>query len=109
LLSLVVGVLFLRAPVEAVLALTLLLACLLTVGGPFRISAALSRRFAAWGWPLLSGAIDLTLGVLILPEWPGSALGVIDLFVGVSLVFRGVNCIGLGLALRALSATPRPE
>jgi uncharacterized membrane protein HdeD (DUF308 family) len=100
LLSLVVGVLFLRAPVDAVLALTLLLACLLTVGGIFKIVAALSYRFEGWGWPLLSGIIDLVLGVLIWLEWPASGVWVIGLFVGISLVFRGFNWIGLGLALR---------
>ena len=101
-LSLVVGLLFLRAPVGALLALTLLLACLLMVGGIFKIVAALSHRFEAWGWPLLSGVIDLILGVMIWLEWPESALWVIGLFVGISLVFRGLNWIGLGLALRTL-------
>jgi uncharacterized membrane protein HdeD (DUF308 family) len=101
-LSIVVGVLFLRAPVDAVLALTLLLACLLMVGGIFKMVAALTYRFAVWGWPLVSGIIDLILGVLIWLEWPVSGLWVIGLFVGISLVFRGFNWIGLGLALRAL-------
>lgn len=101
-LSLVVGGLFLRAPVDAVLALTLLLACLLMVGGIFKIVAALGYRFGAWGWPLLSGVIDLILGILIWLEWPASALWVIGLFVGISLIFRGFNWVGLGLALRTL-------
>ena len=104
-LSLVIGVLFLRAPVGALLALTLLVASFLMVGGIFKIVAAVSYRFAAWGWPLLSGIIDLLLGVLIWQEWPASALWVIGLFVGINLVFRGFNWIGLGLSLRAL---PRP-
>lgn len=101
-LSIVVGGLFLRAPLDAVLALTLLLSCLLMVGGIFKIAAVLTYRFAAWGWPLASGAIDLILGVMIWLEWPASALWVIGMFVGVSLVFRGLNWIGLGLALRGL-------
>jgi uncharacterized membrane protein HdeD (DUF308 family) len=105
LLSIVVGVLFLRAPVDALLALTLLLACFLMVGGTFKIVAALSYRFGAWGWSLASGIIDLILGVLIWQEWPASALWVIGLFLGINLVFRGINWIALGLALRAL---PRP-
>jgi uncharacterized membrane protein HdeD (DUF308 family) len=106
-LSFVVGVLFLRAPVSAGLALTLLLACLLIVGGLFKIIAALSHRFGAWGWPLLSGVIDLVLGVMIWMEWPASALWVIGLFVGISLVFRGVNWIGVGIALRSVPLRPR--
>ena len=99
-LSLVVGILFLRAPVDALLALTLLLACLLMVGGIFKIIAALSYQFEGWGWPLVSGLIDLFLGVLIWLDWPASGLWVIGLYVGISLVFRGFNWIGLAIALR---------
>ena len=100
--SIVVGALFLRAPVDALLALTLVLSCFLMVGGLFKIIATLSYRFAAWGWPLLSGLIDFILGVMIWQEWPASALWVIGLFVGISLLFRGFNWIGLGLSLRSL-------
>lgn len=105
-LSIVVGILFLRAPIDALLALTLLLACLLMVGGIFKIVAALSYRFAAWGWPVISGIIDVVLGVMIWQQWPASAFWVIGLFLGISLVFRGLNWIGLGLALRSLPRVP---
>jgi len=101
-LSIIVGVLFLRAPVGALLALTMLLACFLLVGGLFRIIAALSYRFAAWGWSLVSGVIDVILGLMIWQQWPASALRVIGLFLGISLVFRRCNWISLGLALRTL-------
>jgi uncharacterized membrane protein HdeD (DUF308 family) len=104
-LSIVVGLLFLRAPADALAALTLLVACFLMVGGIFKIIAALVYRFAAWGWSLASGIIDVILGVLIWQEWPASALWVIGLFVGINLVFRGINWIVLGLALRS---PPRP-
>jgi uncharacterized membrane protein HdeD (DUF308 family) len=104
-LSIVVGLLFLRAPLNALAALTLLIACFLMVGGIFKIVAALSYRFAAWGWSLASGIIDVILGVMIWQEWPASALWVIGLFVGINLLFRGINWIALGLALRAL---PQP-
>lgn len=79
-LSFIVGMLFLRAPLGALLALTLLLACLLLVGGLFRIIAALSYRFAAWGWSLASGTIDVILGVMIWQQWPASALWVVGCF-----------------------------
>jgi len=104
-LSTVVGVLYLRAPGDAVLALTMLLACMLIVGGIFRIVASTSYRFEAWGWALASGVIDFICGVMIWQEWPASAIWVIGLYAGISLVFRGCNWIGLGLTLRAL---PRP-
>jgi uncharacterized membrane protein HdeD (DUF308 family) len=101
-LSVVVGILFLRAPGGALAALTLLLACYLMVGGIFNIVVALSYRFASWGWPLLSGIIDVILGFLIWQEWPASALWVIGLFLGINLIFRGVTWIALGLSLRSL-------
>jgi len=107
-LSIVVGVLFLRAPVGALAALTLLLATFLMVEGIFKIVAAVSYRFAAWGWPLVSGIIDLVLGVLIWQEWPGSALWVIGLFVGINMVFRGFDWIALGLSLRSLPRLATP-
>jgi uncharacterized membrane protein HdeD (DUF308 family) len=102
-LSMVVGLLFLRAPLNALVALTLLVACFLMGGGIFKIVAALSYRFGAWGWALASGVIDLVLGILIWQEWPASALWVLGLFVGINLMFRGVNWIALGLALRSLA------
>ena len=54
----------------------------------------------------MGGIIDLVLGVMIWQEWPASALWVVGLFIGINLVFRGINWIALGLALRSL---PRPE
>jgi uncharacterized membrane protein HdeD (DUF308 family) len=105
-LSIVVGLLFLKAPVGALSALTLLMASFLLVGGIFKIVAAASYRFAAWGWPLVSGLIDVALGGLILAEWPASSLWVLGLFLGISLIFRGADWIGLGLALRSRPAPP---
>ena len=72
------------------------------VGGIFKIVAAVSYRFAAWGWSLAGGIID----VLVWQEWPASALWVIGLLVGIDLIFRGFNWIALGLAMHSL---PRPE
>ncbi len=105
-LSIVVGVLFIRQPVGGLAALTILVASLFLVGGSFKIVAALSYRFAHWGWPLLSGIIDIVLGGMILADFPESALWVLGLFLGISLIFRGVNWIGLGLALKSMIPPP---
>lgn len=56
-LSIVVGLLFLRAPAGALAALTLLVACFLMVGGIFKIVAAVGYRFAAWGWAWPAGSL----------------------------------------------------
>lgn len=105
-LSIVVGVLFLTRPASGLGALTLVVASFFLVSGVFKIVVAVGYRFAHWGWPVLSGAIDIILGVLILADWPGSALWVLGLFLGINLIFRGVNWIGLGLAIKSM--IPRP-
>lgn len=102
LLSIVVGFLILQAPVGGLLALTMLLACLLIVAGVFKMVAALTYRFAAWGWPLVGGALDLILGILIWLQWPASALWVIGMFIGISFLFRGVNWMVLGFSVHGL-------
>src|SRR5215468_12119725 len=106
-LSIVVGLLFLRAPVGALAALTLSVASYLMVGRIFKVVSAVAYRFAAWGWSLAGGIIDVILGVMIWQEWPASALWVIGLFVGINLLFRGFHWIALGLALRSLTR-PQP-
>jgi uncharacterized membrane protein HdeD (DUF308 family) len=107
-LSIVIGVLFLTRPVGALEALTLLTAGFLLVGGMFKIAAAASLRFESWAWPLFGGLIDATLGILILLDFPASALWVLGMFLGISMVFRGVNWIGLGFALKSLPAPAKP-
>jgi uncharacterized membrane protein HdeD (DUF308 family) len=101
-LSIVVGLLFLRAPGGALAALTLLIASFRMVGGIFKIVTAASCRFAAWGWSLAGGIIDMILAQMIWQEWPAPTLWVIGLFVGINLLFRGLNWIALRLALRRL-------
>ena len=101
-LYLMLGVFFVRDPGDAALAMTLLLACFLMVGGIFKIVAALTYRFASWTWPLLSGVIDLVLGLLIWRQWPVSGLWVIGLFVGINMIFNGWSWVMLALAARSL-------
>jgi uncharacterized membrane protein HdeD (DUF308 family) len=105
LLSIIVGMMFLRAPIGSLAALTLLLATLLMVGGIFKIVSAVNYRFVGWGWSLAGGLVDFLLGLLIWQEWPASALWVIGMYVGINLLFRGINWISLGLVLRKIPAT----
>lgn len=101
-LSVVVGLLLLRRPVEALEVITLLLACFLMVEGIFHMVGAFRVRYTSWIWPFLSGLIDLMLGLMIWAQWPYSGLWVIGLFVGISLIFRGVSWVMLGLAVKSL-------
>ena len=99
------GFLILSNLTATAVVLTLLIAFLLIFEGLFRIIAAISVRAPNWGWTILHGFISLALGIMIWQRWPVAGLWVIGLFVGISLIFRGFNWIGVGMALRSL---PRP-
>ena len=90
-LGIVVGLMLLANPIQGGITLTILLASFLFVGGIFKAVAAIAHRFEGWGWLLLSGGIDVVLGVMIWRELPVSGLTIIGLLVGISLIFRGVS------------------
>lgn len=102
-LYVVVGLLFVRDPGDALLAMTLLLACGLMVEGLFRVLGSIMYQFPHWGWVFLGGLIDLALGVMIWIQWPVSGLWVIGLFVGISMIYNGWTWVILGLSLKRWS------
>ena len=104
-LGVVVGLMLLGNPIEGGIVLTVLLASFLFVAGIFKSVAALSHRFGGWGWLLLSGIIDIVLGVFIWLELPMSGLTIIGLLIGISMIFRGVSWLMIGLTLKQL---PKP-
>lgn len=87
-------------PIEGALGISLLIAALLLVGGGFRLGSALRFRFDNWGWVVFNGLIAMLLGILILAEWPASAIWVIGLFVGIDLLLMGCYWVWLSLAVR---------
>jgi uncharacterized membrane protein HdeD (DUF308 family) len=104
-LYLILGVVFLRHPVNALSFVTLLLACGLMVSGLFRIIGSLMSRFPQWGWTLLGGAINLLLGIYIYSQWPLDSLFILGLFVGIDMIFTGWTWIALALAVKNLGPT----
>ena len=109
LLSVLVGILYVvvggemaTKPLEAGLALTLLIGSFLLVEGIFRVVAALSLRMHHYGWILLNGVITALLGLMVLAEFPESGLWVIGLFVGIEMLFNGWTWVMLALGLRSV-------
>ena len=101
-LGIVVGLMLLGNPIRGGITLTILLASFLFVSGIFRAVSALSHHFEGWGWQLLSGGIDILIGVLIWQGLPESGLAIIGLLVGISTIFRGVSWVMLGIALKRI-------
>jgi uncharacterized membrane protein HdeD (DUF308 family) len=87
-------------PLLAAALLTLILGASLVASGIMRIILAFSmKQETPWIWILLSGAITLLLGLLILAHWPVSSLYILGLFLGIDLVMAGAGWIGLGFGL----------
>jgi uncharacterized membrane protein HdeD (DUF308 family) len=101
----VLGVMFLRHPGEALMAMSLFLACALMISGLFRIIGSLMYRFPYWGWTLLGGVISLLLGIYIYAMWPLDSFFVIGLFVGIDMIFTGWTWVALALAVKNLGPT----
>ncbi len=99
-LSAVIGWLMITNPAAAAMALTLLLAGFFLISGLFKTATALMVRVENWGWMLANGLITLALGILILAQWPSTALWVLGLFIAIDLLFSGWSNIMLAVTLR---------
>ncbi|MFV0445359.1 MAG: HdeD family acid-resistance protein [Planctomycetaceae bacterium] len=97
----VVGFFMITEPGETSITLTLLIAASLIVSGLFRVAAAIATRFPHWGWLVLSGIINIALGVMIWRQWPLSGLWVIGMFVGIDMLFNGWALFMLGMAAKS--------
>jgi uncharacterized membrane protein HdeD (DUF308 family) len=100
-LYIVAGFVTFENPLLAAAILTLILGIALVASGIMRIVLAFSvKQGMPWVWIVVSGAITLLLGLIILAHWPVSSLYILGLFLGIDLVFAGAGWIGLGLGLR---------
>jgi uncharacterized membrane protein HdeD (DUF308 family) len=102
----VFGLMVVSNPAVSAVALTLLIAVFLMIGGLFRIFTALTVRFHHWIWVLLNGVISLLLGLMIWSQWPVAGLWVIGLFIGIDLIFYGWSLIMLAMAVRSIPSPP---
>lgn len=95
--SLAAGILMLAYPLAAVMSLTYLLGVLFLVEGIYRFILAFRwRPLVGWGWILFGGAADALLGMLVLAQWPTSALWTIGLLLGVHFIHSGIYALTFG-------------
>jgi uncharacterized membrane protein HdeD (DUF308 family) len=88
-------------PLDALLALTLILACYLFFEAivEFIQYFQLRPRHGA-GWLIVDGVITLILAIMIWRAWPASSVWVIGTLVGISMIFSGVSRLMLSLAAK---------
>lgn len=91
-------------PIPALEAITLWLAAIFFVTGGLRlISAFQHRHFNEWFWLVLSSAISILMGVLVMSGYPESSLWLPGLLIAIELLLQGWSMLFLGLAARSLT------
>lgn len=97
------GLLCIFNPMYAAASFTLILAIFFIIIGLARLFYAFSFKLPGWGWNLLSGALSLLLGIVIIMQWPASGLFIIGLFIGIDLFFLGWSYIMVSFFSRRTS------
>lgn len=106
-LAIIVGIALIAFPLSGAISLTILLIVFFWVEGVATILFAFDHRrelSGRWGWMLLSGVVDLVLGIVLLTGFPGSALWAIGLLLGINMIFGGAAL--MSMALHARSTNP---
>ena len=102
LIILILGIDLIANPLAGVVSLTLVVAIGLIVMGVLRILLAFRSDFAQLRWVLiLSGAISLLLGAMIMSNFPQSAALVLGVYLAVELISNGVSLIVLSLTRKS--------
>jgi uncharacterized membrane protein HdeD (DUF308 family) len=108
-LNLVIGILYAIAglltlfnPLAGTLSLTAILGALFIAEGVYAIIMAFQvRPGGQYFWLiLLDGIVTLILGILVLNQFPESAIWLIGLYVGISILFSGVSLLVVALTAR---------
>ena len=95
------GVFIWAYPIPALEAITLWLAAIFFITGFLRlVSAFQHRHFREWFWLVLSSAISILMGVLIMNGYPASSLWLPGLLIAIELLLQGWSLLFLGLTAR---------
>ena len=92
------GIAVLAHPFYGLAALSLVLAIFFGVEGVWKVVSSFSYRpVPGWIALLMSGALDLILGILIWRQWPVSGLWAVGILVGVNLLSTGIAFVALAI------------
>jgi uncharacterized membrane protein HdeD (DUF308 family) len=108
-IALAAGVVLLGWPVSGAFSLTLVLIVFFLLEGVASIMYALEHKRAfsgRWGWLVVSGFIDLFLGLYLLVGLPYTAAWAIGLIVGINLIFGGASLVAMALHARSAPSNP---
>ena len=103
LLQTVVGYFLVAKPAEGAMTLTMLLTLFFGMEGIVKVYLAfMIRPLARWGWVFFSGLTSLLLAIIVWAGWPGTALWVLGLLLGINMIFLGWSLLNISLHHKAL-------
>lgn len=104
-LAVFIGGWILTNPIAGTLALTWVIGILFFVEGVVKLVLAFVTRRSPWFWAmLLSGAVSVLLGGMILTGFPQTAMTIPGILLAVDLISTGVALVGLALYMRRTPA-----
>lgn len=96
-----IGVIVWVSPEAALEGLTLYLATLFFATGALRLLTAFQHTaFREWFLPLLSAALSILLGGLIIAGWPDNSTWVPGMLIAIELLLQGWSIFFLGIAAK---------
>ncbi|MCE6951357.1 MULTISPECIES: HdeD family acid-resistance protein [Rhodobacterales] len=99
--GLVIGISLLARPLEGLIALTLLAAIFFLVSGLAKVALSFVLRTTPIFWPmLLSGALSVLLGAMVLSDFPASAAILLGVLLAIELISSGAMLTALALQIR---------
>jgi uncharacterized membrane protein HdeD (DUF308 family) len=94
------GITLLVHPLVGVITITIILTIFFIVDGIANIILGLEfKPYGVWAWRIVSGVISLILAYLIYIDWPGSAVWLLGLLVGINLLFVGITQLVLAFSV----------
>ena len=96
-----VGIWVFNTPVLSYATLSILFAAAFLVTGILEIAYVISnsKEMEKWGWSLVSGIIDLLIGILLM-ALPATAMMFLAFYVGFGILFRSTLAIGRSIDLK---------
>jgi uncharacterized membrane protein HdeD (DUF308 family) len=108
-LSILVGLLCLREPLQTALVIGLLIGAMWVIQGVIGVFDAIgTERAAGRGWMIASGVLSVIGGAVVL-VYPGASLVVLTWLFGVTLIVVGVLLVAQGVTARRAARAPAAE
>lgn len=105
-LAIAIGGWILTNPIAGTLALTWTIGILFVVEGIVKLVLAFVARRSPYFWVmLLSGALSVVLGGMVLAGFPATALTIPGILLAVDLISTGVTMVALALHMRSAKGT----